>query len=676
MDCGGPLNAPIRKYGCEASLTLIVDGAGRYLCGNFAPIQSTLPLTPCTFEGVIPYDLAGGQYVRNGANPVTDQDLGRAAHWFDGDGMLSGVMFNRRAGERKVEPEFVNQYVLTDVYISAVTNAALKTPILPSIATLVNPLNSIFYIFLRIFRTLLLTLLSHLPGSEQAIRRISVANTAMLYHDGRALATCESGPPMHIALPELETVGWFNGRNSEGGSFQGIGNGYGGKGLFSFFREWTTGHPRVDTETSEMITFHSTFLPPYVQYSIVPSNKKIFVSEKGRRSAQPMLNVPVPGIHAPKMMHDFGVSRKHTVIMDLPLSLDPVNLLKNKAVVAYDPAGRSRFGVFPRHDPELIRWYETKACCIFHTANTWESHPSELRPESDGLVNLLACRMTSDALVYSAGDVVAPISRHSIPAEEREEEQCRLYFYQFDLAKQPSKDSKGISKEENCILHQWALSALPFEFPTLRHSAAMTEARYIYGCSFSGASFGVALAGRTGSKINSLVKIDVKRLIADGIRNPPNQITGCLDTRRMPEVLASEDPHDPIKVFMMPDQWYAQEPRFVPRTDAGDEDDGWLLTYVFDESQLDKEGKCPAYARSELWIIDAKSMSDVVAKIHLPQRVPYGLHGTWFTEEEIRNQRPIANIRTVPTTSSVPKSRFHTWRGLKACRSALHRWLA
>ncbi len=70
------------------------------------------------------------------------------------------------------------------------------------------------------------------------------------------------------------------------------------------------------------------------------------------------------------MMHEFGVFFDHTVIIDLPLSLDPLKLAKKKPDIAYDPSGRSRFGVFPRHQPKHVRWFETDACCIFHTVNT------------------------------------------------------------------------------------------------------------------------------------------------------------------------------------------------------------------------------------------------------------------------------------------------------------------
>ena len=204
-----------------------------------------LPPTPCSYIGTIPEELAGGEYVRNGGNPVTNEALGRDAHWFDGDGMLSGVSFRRTGEKGAIKPDFVNQYILTDVYKSSKTSSSLRTPILPSIATLVNPMSSLITIVLRIFRTIALVILSHLPGSQQAIKKISVANTSILYHDGRALATCESGPPMRIALPGLETVGWFNGKTSEGEGECDTGPGFGGRGPFSFMREWTTAHVRL-----------------------------------------------------------------------------------------------------------------------------------------------------------------------------------------------------------------------------------------------------------------------------------------------------------------------------------------------------------------------------------------------------------------------------------------------
>lgn len=364
-------------------------------------------------------------------------------------------------------------------------------------------------------------------------------------------------------------------------------------------------------------------------------------------------------------MHDFGVSSGHAVILDLPLTLTPVNLLKNRPFVSYDEDLPARFGVFPRTDPSEVKWFETSGCCIFHTANTWDD---------DGpVVNMLVCRHISASLLFNTGNLIVP-SRPIIPKQKvphhdfvnaapdekaprlkptsttldkpcfknhyhpsQEEEQCRLYFYRFSL-----------SEPENRITDQFALSAVPFEFPTLNPAYEMSAARYIYGCSTSRTTFGAALGKAT--KVDVLIKMDVQTLLKRSEAEPPTSITGCVDTRTTSEVLASNDPDDPICAFKMPPNHYAQEARFVSRERPGSEDDGFLIFYAFDESQLDEDGECLPGAISELFVIDAKNMSDVIARVRLPQRVPYGFHGNWFKEEQIESQRGVNKVRTVPIT--------------------------
>ena len=544
--------------------------------------------------------------------------------------MLAGVSFRRT--EKGVFPEFVNQFILTDVFLSTTTSPFLRRPILPSIATLVNPLSTLYTIVLNVFRTIFLVILSNLPGSQQAVRRISVANTGILFHDGRALATCESGPPMRVLLPGLESVGWFNGKRAEGEQGGEVGSGFGGDGLLSFLKEYTTAHPRVDPKTGELILFHSTFARPYVHYSIIPATHPPTIPNTPLETPTRLLNAPIPGITSAKMMHDFGVSFDHTVIMDLPLSLDPLNIAKKKPVVSYDPTSPARFGVLPRHNPQSVRWFETSPCCIFHTANTWDDivFDKSVGRSKTAAVNMLACRLTSASLVYSAGDIAIP---EPVTGLGGEEEQCRLYYYQFRM-----------DKPMNEITYQFALSSIPFEFPSTRDDKAMGPSKFMYGCSTSEGGFSAAL-GRA-VKIDCLVKINAEELILKGKKDPSlTPVGGCVDKRHISEVLESNDPNDAVQIFKLPQGCYAQEPRFVPRAGSSREDDGWLMTYVFDESQLDDDGECPPDAHSELWIVDAGDMKTVVAKVVLPQRVTYGLHGSFINEQQVLNQRPVETIR-------------------------------
>ena len=67
----------------------------------------------------------------------------------------------------------------------------------------------------------------------------------------------------------------------------------------------------------------------------------------------------------------------------------------------------------------------------------------------------------------------------------------------------------------------------------------------------------------------------------------------------------------------------AGEPVFVSRPDATAEDDGWLVTYVHDGND----------DSAEFVVLDAQDLSrGYVARVKLPQRVPFGFHGNWVSD--------------------------------------------
>jgi carotenoid cleavage dioxygenase len=62
---------------------------------------------------------------------------------------------------------------------------------------------------------------------------------------------------------------------------------------------------------------------------------------------------------------------------------------------------------------------------------------------------------------------------------------------------------------------------------------------------------------------------------------------------------------------------------FVPRSDDAGEDDGWVLSFVYDQSS----------AASSFVVLDAGDMTaEPVATIPIPQRVPNGFHGSWIPD--------------------------------------------
>jgi carotenoid cleavage dioxygenase-like enzyme len=79
---------------------------------------------------------------------------------------------------------------------------------------------------------------------------------------------------------------------------------------------------------------------------------------------------------------------------------------------------------------------------------------------------------------------------------------------------------------------------------------------------------------------------------------------------------------------------------FVPRPGAVAEDDGWILSYVYDAGR----------DQSDVVILDARDFGgDLVATIRLPVRVPYGFHGGWVPDG--------SPIPPVASTGSPPRCR-------------------
>jgi carotenoid cleavage dioxygenase-like enzyme len=75
------------------------------------------------------------------------------------------------------------------------------------------------------------------------------------------------------------------------------------------------------------------------------------------------------------------------------------------------------------------------------------------------------------------------------------------------------------------------------------------------------------------------------------------------------------------------------EPVFVPRHPTAAENDGWILTIVYDAG----------HHTSELQILDAGDPElPTLASVTLPTRIPYGFHGNWIPDTDLN---PLAKAR-------------------------------
>jgi carotenoid cleavage dioxygenase-like enzyme len=68
-----------------------------------------------------------------------------------------------------------------------------------------------------------------------------------------------------------------------------------------------------------------------------------------------------------------GITENHSILMDLPLLQDQQARAAGKHRIHFDRSLPARFGVIPRHgDGASIRWFEARACYIYHVINAWE----------------------------------------------------------------------------------------------------------------------------------------------------------------------------------------------------------------------------------------------------------------------------------------------------------------
>ena len=186
-------------------------------------------------------------------------------------------------------------------------------------------------------------------------------------------------------------------------------------------------------------------------------------------------------------------------------------------------------------------------------------------------VVLTACRMNATN-VFELSETLD----HHLESKttDGENDAARLHRWQFNLA-------TGAVREE-------ALDDSPSEFPRMNEKLTGRQTRYGYTARLAPSQKG-DLSGFDG-----LIKYD-------------------LVTRRS-------------EIHKFGRGRYGGEGVFVPRPSAVAEDDGWLLTFVHDTVE----------GQSELVVVNAQDMtSEPVARLLIPQRVPYGFHGTWISEEQL-----------------------------------------
>ncbi len=163
------------------------------------------------------------------------------------------------------------------------------------------------------------------------------AQTSIVSHAGKVLALYEPSLPTEIDA-NAESVGRYD--------FAGA------------LRSPMTAHPKIDPVTGEMLFFgYDIFGPPYLRFHVADPDGNLVLSQE----------ITIP---RPSMMHDFAITERHVVFLDLPVIYDFG--LQRPFLAEWKPDYGARLGVMPRDASTPPQWFEIEPCYVFHTINAYD----------------------------------------------------------------------------------------------------------------------------------------------------------------------------------------------------------------------------------------------------------------------------------------------------------------
>ncbi len=170
----------------------------------------------------------------------------------------------------------------------------------------------------------------------------NLSNTAYVHHAGKLLSLYEGGRPYQLDPADLTTVG--DGDYSFGGA------------LLSPM----TAHPKIHPTSGELCFIGYGPFEPYVHYHVVNPTGALIRTE------------PIDLPHPP-MMHDFQLTERFVVLMDLPVLFDLDLAAAGGFPFVWSPEAGARLGVMPRDGGSAdITWLDIDPCFIFHTVNAFD----------------------------------------------------------------------------------------------------------------------------------------------------------------------------------------------------------------------------------------------------------------------------------------------------------------
>ncbi|XP_047329642.1 carotenoid 9,10(9',10')-cleavage dioxygenase 1-like [Impatiens glandulifera] len=340
-----------------------------------------------------------------------------------------------------------------------------------------------------------------------------------------------------------------------------------------------TSHPKKAPGSGELVIMGVEAIKPFFEVGVISADGDRMVHKVDLKLSRSPL------------IHEIGITQKYNIIMDYPLLLSIKRLMNGGPLMKYDNEGYARIGVMPRYgDADSVKWFDVKTQCTLHIINCFE----------DGnKVVVRGCRAETAVL----------------PGPERGERKHEWFsrgFKNMELLNGGEKvdDSSQMDGMFFTRAYEWRLNM----------ETGGVEERYLSGTDFS-IDFPMVNPRFTGLK-HKYAYAQVIDSLASSISG--NMKYGGLAKLHFEEANNNNNGLIKMEILKFGEGTFCSGSTFISKGggDHIDEDDGWIVCFVHNElTDL-----------SQVHIYDAQNMdSEPISRIALPQRVPYGFHGAFFS---------------------------------------------
>ncbi|XP_023768642.1 carotenoid 9,10(9',10')-cleavage dioxygenase 1 isoform X1 [Lactuca sativa] len=336
-----------------------------------------------------------------------------------------------------------------------------------------------------------------------------------------------------------------------------------------------TSHPKKAPETGELVVVGIDTTEPHCVVGVISADGKELVHK---------LDLQLD--HC-SLFHDIGVTKKYTILIDFMLTMRPERVMKGGQLFKYEREKDARIAVIPRYgEVDSIMWFHIQPCVTYHLINCFE----------DG-----------DEVVVRGCTANTTIIPGPVWGEDKLEWFSRGFNFK-NVASASNNDNDHKTTGDGMLftsVREWRLNLKTLEvmekdvtgteysmdFPIINEHFTGLEHKYGYTQVIDS----LASSNSGKSKYGGLAKLYFEETDSEG--------------------------NVKMEYHWLPKNNFCTGSTFVAKTKAVEEDDGWVVTFAHDEDS----------DTSYVLVVDANNFgNEPIAIINLPQRVPYGHHGSFF----------------------------------------------